>query len=146
MTQAEYKARLDAIIESEYEAIGGDGFRAQFGDEMLDKLVVPALVKRQNAECERDPEFKAERMRDRAKQEVDAYLGDRQPVGAFREDGWLKVSKTTYVQMPMATRDHLVAWALHESDERNLDYIARTLAKWDRRPQIKTLAELEAAK
>jgi hypothetical protein len=42
------------------------------------------------------------------------------------------------------TREHLLSWALLESDDRNLAYIRSRLDLWDRHPECQTLAELEA--
>jgi hypothetical protein len=77
--------------------------------------------------------------------DIESYLAARRPVGTYRQDGMLKLDRDRYVEMPHATRDHLLAWALHESDDRNLEYIRRTLSKWDAHPECRTLGELEAA-
>jgi hypothetical protein len=77
---------------------------------------------------------------EQASRAVDKHLEEARPQGPCREDGIIPIGGGFYVQMPMATRDHLVAWALQENDERNLAYIK---SRWDSHPECKTLAELE---
>jgi hypothetical protein len=146
MTEKEYRARIDAMIEAEYEAIGGDDFRAKFGDKMVEKIVTAALAKRTKALVENDEEFKQAFFYDLAGKDILQWTDARRPAGAYREDGILQLSEKELVFMRSATREHLVVWALHESDERNLTYIRSRLDLWDRHPECKTLAELEVIK
>jgi hypothetical protein len=53
MTAAEFCARINAMLDAEYEALGGDAFRARFGDATVKKVVVRGLAKRMQAEAER---------------------------------------------------------------------------------------------
>ena len=131
------------MIEAEYEALGGDAFRAQFGDELTDKLVKAALVRQMQAEMERDTLFKRVYYHDQASHVVAAYLEDKRPQGVYRQDGILKLAGGKFVEMPIANREHLLAWALQENDERNLAYVKSRLDYWDAHPQCNTLAELE---
>lgn len=144
MTESELRARIDAMVEAEYEALGGDNFRDQFGDEMVQKIVVPGLTKRLQAELARDAEFKAALGHDVAGQYLDEYIATRRPTGQYREDGLLRLDDKRLIEMPMATREHLIAWALNEDDKRNLDYIKSRLDLWEAYPECKTLGELEA--
>jgi hypothetical protein len=66
------------------------------------------------------------------------------PTGQYREDAIVSIGDRRFL-MRFLTRESLLAWALHESDERNLAYIKSRLDKWDRHPECKTLAELERA-
>ena len=143
MTQSEFQERIDSMIDAEYEAIGDDKFREQVGEETVHKLVLSAYSKRFKAELERDPEFKAAWCLDVAGQDVQRYISERRPTGAYRQDGILKLGDNSAVFMPEATRDHLVAWALCEDDERNLAYAKSRLDAWDEHPECKTLDQLE---
>jgi hypothetical protein len=133
------------MIDAEYEALGGDAFRANFGDAMFKKIVVTSLTKRMQAEMERDPEFKRAYYHDHAADDIATYLREKRPHGLYRQDGILHLGGGQCVLMPQATREHLLAWALREDDERNLAYIKSRLNKWDSHPECKTLAELESA-
>jgi hypothetical protein len=64
----------------------------------------------------------------------------------YRADAVLPLSANERVMMQDALREHLIAWALHESDERLLVYIRSRLDLFDAHPECKTLAELEAVK
>ena len=143
MTETEIETRIDALIELEYEAIGGDIFREQFGSETVDRLVVQGYTKRLKTELENDPEFYAAWCFHIAGEDVQRYISERRPAGAYRQDGILKLGDNSAVFMPEATRDHLLAWALWEDDERNLAYAKSRLDAWDDHPECRTLAQLE---
>jgi hypothetical protein len=145
MTETEFRERIDSMIETEYEAIGGDKFKQQVGEAAIRKLVISAYSKRLNAELERDPEFHAAWCLNVAGEDVQRYISERRPVGAYRQDGILKLGDNSAVFMPEATRDHLLAWALWEDDERNLAYAKSRLDAWDEHPECKTLDQLERA-
>lgn len=76
--------------------------------------------------------------------EVNRYLKERRPSGMFRADGIIPLSEELQVEMPMATREHLLKWASVETDERNLAYIKSRLALWE--PRHATLADVERDK
>jgi hypothetical protein len=144
MTEEEFRARVAALFDAEYEALGVDTFRALFGDAIVSKVLAAAVSKRMRTEAEHDDEFSRAWQRAQASLAVGRHLEDAKPKGAYRPDGILPISGDKCVRMPMATREHLLAWALHEADERNLDYIKSRLDWWNSRPQCKTLAELES--
>jgi hypothetical protein len=147
MTEKEFRARTDAMIEAEYEALGIDIKEpgARVTQEQHD-LVVERYRAQVAIELERDPEFRQAWFFDVAGQNVDRYVSEHQPAGAYRKDGVLKLSDNRIVLMPDATRDHLLSWALYEDDDGNLAYIKSRLDLWDDHPECKTLAELEKAK
>jgi hypothetical protein len=143
MTQSEYGARIMSIMDAEYKAIDGDDFRAKFGDEMVKKIITERLAKQLEALVESDPEFKEAYIHNIATRYVKQYEVDKRPTGAYREDGVLPLSENDRVFMSHATRAHLLAWALHEDDERNLAYIRSRLDLWNKHPECKNLKELE---
>jgi hypothetical protein len=145
MTEAEYRARIDGMIGAEYEALGGDALRSWFGDVLTDKIVKSGLGRRMQAELERDDQFRLAYCYDQAARDFARYLEDRRPQGSYRSDGILQLALDKCVHMPRATREHLLAWALWESDERNLNYAKTRLDHWGAHPECHTLAELEAA-
>jgi hypothetical protein len=144
MTETQFRARIDAMIEAEYESFGGDAFRARFGDAMADEVLTKCLARRIQAEAEHDDEFRRAYCYDQARRDVGAYLEATRPQGAYRQDGMLRLAGSKLIEMPMASREQLLAWALVEDDERNLAYIRSRLDQWDAHPECKTLAELES--
>lgn len=145
MTKQQLTARIDELIDLEYQAIGGDAFREQFGEEAVNRKIIPAYTARLTAELERDPEFKTAWYHDLARQDVQYWEVGRRPEGAYRPDGVLKLSNDLRVFMPEATREHLLSWALCENDDRNLAYIKIRLDAWDDHPECKNLDQLERA-
>lgn len=105
--------------------------------------MLSAYSKRFKAELERDSEFHKAWCLNVAGENVDRYVSERRPLGAYRKDGVLKLGDDRLVCMPDATRDHLLAWALDEDDERNLAYIKSRLDAWDEHQEYKTLDQLE---
>jgi hypothetical protein len=146
MTQPELEKQMDAMIAGQYRTLGidpNDPHGIQSTQEQ-DELVQRRLVAEIDARAESDPEFMDAYLLDAAKQAIDKALADKRPSGKYREDGSIPLSDTMRVQMPWATRGHLLAWALLESDERNLGYIKSRLDLFDVHPECKNLAELEA--
>ena len=94
---------------------------------------------------EHDPEFATAWFYHLAHQDLEQWEAEHRPMGTYREDSVLKVSETHRVFMRDATREHLLGWALHESDERNLAYVKNRLSLFDAHPECRTLAELEVA-
>src|SRR5262249_1779924 len=135
MTEKEYRSRMSALIEAEYELL--DASPAYLDDATAWKLVVAGLAKRMQAEAERDHEFKCAWHHARAARHIAEYLKDARPQGAYRSDGIIPIDGGLCVQMPMATREHLLAWALQETNERNLAYIKSRLDRWESHPECK---------
>jgi hypothetical protein len=134
------------MIEAEYTALGIDttypGVRVS---KEQDDLVRTRVREKLMIEAERDPQFREAALNDRAREIFLRYEAERYPKGEYREDAILPIGEDKRVMMQFITRKTLLAWALHESDERNLAYIKNRLDKWDRHPECKTLAELENA-
>jgi hypothetical protein len=147
MTQAEFQKQTDAMIENQYRTLGidPDDPRGMVTTPEQDKLALERYIAELKAREKSDPEFRDAYINHLVSQTVDRYDIEHRPKGEYREDGTIPLSDTRRVQMPRATREHLLSWALLESDERNLAFIKNRLDLWERHPVCKNLAELEAA-
>jgi hypothetical protein len=143
MTEKEMNARIQAMMNEEYEALGGDGLLEKHDKNAIQQLMKERYIEQVKSWLEHDEEFKSAWCAREAKQNIDRYISEHQPSGAYREDAVLRLDKDTLVMMPRATRNHLIAWAMWESDDRNLGYIKSRLDIWDAHPECKTLSELE---
>jgi hypothetical protein len=144
MTESEFHAHVDRMIDAQYEALGIDlsspGVECS---EEVHALVRERFAKQVAIAVEHDPEFKLAWLLDLAMHHAREWEASRRPTGTYREDGVLPLSEDLRVFMPKATREDLLAWALRENDERNLAYIKNRLELWDFHPECETLAELE---
>jgi hypothetical protein len=147
MTQSEFQKVMDAMIEKQYRALGidPDDPRGLRSTKRQDKLVHKRHVAEIEAKVKSDPEFRKAYLHHVAALEIAAWEADKRPTGKYREDGILFIDDQKRVSMPWATREHLLSWALQESDERNLAYIKSRLDLWEKYPECKKLEELEAA-
>jgi hypothetical protein len=147
MTQTELQNVMDAMIEEQYRALGLDpddprGVQATPEQQSLaaDRYATAVV-----ARMKTDQEFNKAYCHHIAHREIMAVLEEWRPKGEYRADASFPINNRIWKQMPWANREDLIAWALLESDEHNLSYIASRLDAWDKRPECKTLKELEAA-
>jgi hypothetical protein len=141
MNSETYDARMEQWISEEYAALTPETLR-QFNEVTIDERVENAVLERTRAEIERDPAFREYLCEWTARDVLTRYLEERRPTGSYREDGLFPISNDFWIQMPKATREHLLAWSALELDTANLRYIANRLAAWDL-TKHQTLADLE---
>jgi hypothetical protein len=146
MTQAELKKVMNAMFAKQYKAIGfdpRDPLCIQPTDEQhaLVKERIKAEIK---AKGENDPEFREAFYLDMA---TPYTAADKRHNDVFDPDYFISIEEHNgrIIRMRHATREHLISWALLESDEHNLAYIKSRLDLWDAHPECKKLEELEAA-
>jgi hypothetical protein len=77
------------MFDVEYAALGGDTFRALFGEAKLAKVLTNAVERRMRTEAKRDDEFRRAFCHEQAVRDIAAYLKDKRPQGAYRPDGIL---------------------------------------------------------
>jgi hypothetical protein len=147
MTQDEYQKALDAIIDKVFREEGLDPDDPNRGEltEEQSKRVTERLVVVTDAKAERDPEFASARLDNLAARDIAQWIKESRPTGEYRENNVIPLNGDGLKFMKHADREDLLAWALLESDERNLEYIRSRLDHWDKRPEIKTLKDLEEA-
>jgi hypothetical protein len=146
MTETEFEKTMDAMLAAQCRALGLDPDDPHGIEPTPEQkeIIHNRFTAEMDAKLKNDQEFKEALAMREVKKVYKQMMAERLPSGEYREDGLLPLSAKEIVEMPWATREHLLAWALLEGNDANLAYIKSRLDLWDAHPECQKLEELEA--
>jgi hypothetical protein len=114
--------------------------QGQEGNEGQEEAIDLALDRRID-EALSNPEFQDAVIHRCVREEMEKCIEMARPRGFFEVGAMIRIDAKHLVFMENAKRDHLLSWALLESNEKNLEYIKSRLEFW--KPEHATLADVE---